>query len=168
MAGDIVFETALSNKEIKAIIGVDNFKEVGQTIDSELQAEIDGFIDMLRNSYQEVVSFYAEGALFHPSTDSLIKRRVISDIQSSDSIVAIESLSSYFEYSQMEKDKLKDLEIPLFLINSSATPTDTAALQETDVKFKLFEISNSGHYPMIEKPEEFNEALNSIISSINN
>ena len=166
MGGDIILEAALGNPEVIALIGIDNFKEVGLEFDPQLKQEIDGFLEVLQNNFTEVSSAYAEGALFHPETDAMVISRVVNSIVNSDSIVAVETIRGLFDYTANESRKLKQLKKKLYLINSGNTPTDTVALTETGVSFELHEITGTGHYPMIEKPGEFNKKLQLVLDDI--
>ena len=109
MGGDIILETALKNKEVIALIGVDNFKDVGVEFSDEIRAEIDGFMNMLKDNFSEVAPAYAEGMLFHHSTDSLVKNRVMTNFRNSDPSVSISSLGSLFEYALREPEQLSKL-----------------------------------------------------------
>jgi pimeloyl-ACP methyl ester carboxylesterase len=166
MGGDIILEAALGNDKVIALVGVDNFKEVGMEFDSQLQEEIAGFLDILESNFSQVAAAYAEGALLHPETDTILKQRVVDDILTSDSIIAVASLESLFEYTPKEVQRLSKLKQKLFLINSSITPTDTAALRQTGVRFQVLEIAGTGHYPMIEKPGEFNKRLKTVLDQV--
>ena len=166
MGGDIILEAALQNDKVIALVGVDNFKDVGMEFTQELREEINGFLEVLEQNYSEVATAYAEGALFHPETDPMVAQRVIDNIQAADSTIAVASLQQLFEYTQKESQKLSKLKQKLFLINSSYTPTDTEALDKTGVEYELFNIHNTGHYPMIEKPGEFNQLLQQVLSMI--
>ena len=166
MGGDIILEAALDHPEVIALVGIDNFKEVGLEFDPQLQQEIDGFLEVLQSNFSEVASAYAEGALFHPSTDTMVVKRVVQSIIDSDSIVAVATIRSLFDYTPYESQKLSKLDKKLYLINSNNTPTDTLALAETGVSFELHEISGTGHYPMIEKPGEFNKKLQLVLKDI--
>ena len=166
MGGDIILEAARNNDKVIALVGVDNFKEVGMKIDPQIQQEIDGFLDVLKNNFSEVANAYAEGALFHPTTDEAVVDRVVQDITSSDSIIAVACLKELFTYTPNEKKQLSKLKQRLYLINSASTPTDTAALASSGIGFKLLEIANTGHYPMIEKPGEFNQLLKKVLIDI--
>ena len=99
MGGDIILEAALKNEEVLALIGIDNFKEVGVEFTDEIKTEIAGFVNMLKENFSEVAPAYAEGFLFHASTDSLVKTRVLKDFKNSDSTIAVSSLESLFEYA---------------------------------------------------------------------
>lgn len=166
MGGDIILESALKSADVIALIGIDNFKDVGVEFSEEMKAEIDGFVDLLKNNFSEIAPAYAEGALFHPSTDSLVKARVINDVKNSDSMIAISSLEALFSYALIEARQLSSLTQKLYLINSNASPTNTDGLDATGVAYELIEIHATGHYPMIEKPEEFNRLLTQTIQKI--
>jgi pimeloyl-ACP methyl ester carboxylesterase len=166
MGGDIILETALQNDKVIALVGVDNFKDVGMEFNPQLQEEIDGFLQILQQNYTEVATAYAEGALFHPETDPMVVKRVIDDIQTADSTIAVASLQKLFDYTQNESRKLSKLKQKLYLINSSYTPTDTVALKKTGVEFELLHIQGTGHYPMVEKPGEFNQLLQQVLLKV--
>ncbi|MEM9936874.1 MAG: hypothetical protein AAF824_24815, partial [Bacteroidota bacterium] len=87
-------------------------------VDEQIQADIDGFMGMLTENYQEVVSQYAQAYLFDASTDSTMVNRVTQSLIESDEDVAISSIGHYFDYSQNEAEKLGELDRKLFLINS--------------------------------------------------
>lgn len=166
MGGDVVLEAAVHNDKVIALIGVDNFKDVGAEMNEEVQAEIDGFMEMLKNNFTAVAAAYSEGTLFHPSTDSLVRQRVINDIVSSDSLIAIATLEKLFDYSEKEAGQLSSLKQKLYLINSDATSTSTAGLDATQVAYEVIDIPATGHYPMIEKPTQFNALLSQTLQTI--
>lgn len=166
MGGDIILEVANHNEEVIALIGIDNFKEVGIEYDEQMQAEIDGFIGMLKENYQEIAPAYAEGLLFHPTTDSLVKIRVKNDFKTADSSIAISSFEALFTYAPKEVTQLSQLKQKIYLINSDATRTNIEGLEATGASFEVIDINATGHYPMIEKPEEFNKLLKQTIEKI--
>lgn len=166
MGGDVILEAALQSEKVLALIGADTFKDVGAELDEAVKAEIDDFMNMLKSSFAEVVSSYAAGALFHTSTDSVVRERVIHDFKQSDSVAAIASLEALFDYSSLEFGRLSRLNRPLYLINSSATPTDLAGLEATGINFEVLDVGETGHYPMIENPERFNQLLQETILKV--
>jgi len=166
MGGDIILETALKNGEVIALIGVDNFKDVGVEFNNEMKVEIDGFVDMLKNNFSEIAPAYAESALFHASTDSLVKTRVINDFKKSDSTIAVSSLEALFEYALIESEQLSTLKQKIYLINSDASPTNMDGLNAARIAYEVVDINATGHYPMIEKPKEFNRLLKQTIQKI--
>jgi len=166
IAGDIILEAAIDNEFVIALIGIDNFKEVGFEYDEQIQAQIAGFVDMLKKSFHEIAPAYAERSLFHQSTDVVVKNRVMNDFKTADSTIAILSLEALFEYHTKEAKQLSLLKQKIYLINSDATPTNIAGLETTGISFEVIDIKATGHYPMIEKPKEFNQLLTQTIGKI--
>ena len=57
---------------------------------------------------------------------------------------------------------------PLYIINSSYWPTDTAALRAgSNLGLHIKYMDNVGHYPMIEDPKQFNKLLEETLKEIN-
>jgi pimeloyl-ACP methyl ester carboxylesterase len=167
MGGDIVLEAALKRPDkVIALVGIDNFKDVGVEYSQQDEEEMEGFMQMLKNDFADIAPQYAEGYLFHSSTDSLVAARVMKDFRQSDPEVAVSSLSSLFQYAKDEKENLSKLRQKIYLINSDATPTNIEGLEATKVRYNVDYIHATGHYPMIEKPAEFNKILKSVIRKI--
>lgn len=161
MSGDIMLETAaLCPKQVIRVIGIDNLTEVGHVMSDEERAGVAQFFDTLRQNYVAVVTAFAGNNLFQPSTDSLVRARVLADFTGADPSVAVPVLQSLFMYSDKESARIEALRVPLCLVNSDAGPTDTAALKKACAKgFRFFTVHATGHYPMVEAPEEFNRQL---------
>lgn len=167
MGGDVVIEAALQKPEkVIALIGVDNFKDVGVEYSDEDMAEMNGFMDMLKDDFANIAPAYAQSMLFHPSTDSTVVQRVTADFAGANPSVAVNSLQDLFLHSELLPAQLKELRQPLHLINSDATPTYIEGLDATGVRYHLNYIHATGHYPMIEKPEEFNRILRQVVEDI--
>jgi pimeloyl-ACP methyl ester carboxylesterase len=157
MAGQIIVEAARQNKDrVIGLVGVDNFKYAGPAT-SPSDTTGDAFYNAAKQDYKAAVLPSASAELFLPSTDSLIKKRVLDDILSAGPEIAIESLKHCDRYPG--NTNLAALKKKIYLINSDATPTDTAGLKKRGVLFTVLPIHASGHYPMIEKPAEFNAQL---------
>ena len=166
MGGNIVLEAALNNNKVIALVGVDNFKEVGLEYTDDIRGEIEGFLGMLRDDFPVMIAAYAESALFHPETDSLVRKRVVDDFLDADRNIALSSLESLFGYTQQELEKLSAFQGKLYLINSDATPTDENGLLASGVAYEVIDINTTGHYPMIEKPQVFNQLLRKVLNKI--
>src|SRR5690606_24050963 len=106
---------------------------------------------------------YAEGYLFHSSTDSVLKNKILHDIRSSNPFAGFSSLQHVFAYSAREQHQLKRLRLPLYLINSDATPTDEAALKKYfGNSYRLFTIHTTWHFPMKERSVLFNSLMQDV------
>lgn len=164
MSGNIIVEAALHNQErVIGLVGVDNFKNAGwdPTVPDTAAME---FYKAARQNYRAVVLPYSSQALFSPSTDTLIKARVLNDIASSDTVISLDCLERGDSYPG--SDNMASLKKTLYLINSDYTPTDFVALTLKGIDFVWLTIHGTGHYPMNEKPAEFNALLQQAIVKI--
>ena len=166
MGGDVILEAALKSNGVIALIGVDNFKDVGMVYSEEMEAEFAGFMKMLRENYRETVMSYARQFLFLPSSDSLVVKLVLQAFQNSDSVIAVQALDGLMQYAQKEPTQLTKLNQKLYLINSDATPTYIQGLDSAKASYEILDIHATGHYPMVEKPGEFNDLLDAALSKI--
>jgi pimeloyl-ACP methyl ester carboxylesterase len=168
MSGDVALETALKNDPaVIGIIGIDNFKSVGETFTPEVMGEINHFLDSMEQNFRTVAPAYAEKALFDPSTPDSVKTRVKNDIAENDPKIAMSSVHSQVKYGLQEAEKLQNLNYKLYLINCDPQPTDTMQLRiNCKSSYEIAYMHATGHYPMIEKPDEFNRLLEQVIHKI--
>lgn len=166
MAGDIILEATRTNKGIKALVGVDNFKDVDEQLSDEMKAEIDRFMAMLQEQYTEIAPAYAQRSLFHSSTDSIVKNKVLTDIKSADPAISTAVLQAVFKYGPKEKELLSQIDQRLYLINSVLPKTNEKNLAATGVDYKILEIKGTGHYPMTENPRAFIARLKEVLEDL--
>lgn len=165
MSGAIIVEAALTNpSRVIGIVGIDNFKNFGAVETPQSKKEAADFFKAARAHYKETVSEYINQALFSPSTDSLIRRKVLNDITNADSVIALNVLEQAGNYPF--DDKLKSFKKTLFLINSDVIPTDTLTFQKNKIDYYLLNIGSTGHYPMLEKPQDLNLLLQQAIDKM--
>lgn len=165
MSGAVAVETALQNPgRVIGLVGVDNFKNLGYVEAPADKAEAAKFYKGAREHFRDSITAYINQALFSPSTNAAVRQRVVTDMTGADSLIAVEALERVDAYPLYEK--LVAYQKPLYLINSSFTPTDTAAFSKKQVRYFLFDMGPTGHYPMIEKPDTFNVLLSRAIEKI--
>jgi pimeloyl-ACP methyl ester carboxylesterase len=121
---------------------------------------------MLKSDFQKTALNYAESFLFLPQSDRMAKKRVMHAFSNADSSIALATLESLFNYGVNEANRLSRLKQKLYLINSDSSPTNVESLEATGVPFEVVDIHATGHYPMIEKPELFNQMLEKVLNKI--
>ena len=168
MSGEIVLEAALQkHKQVRAIIGVDNFKFVDVEWPEEAMQDFLGFFEGFRTNFKEAAPAYAAKYMLLPATPNEVQKRVKNDLASADPAIGFSSFSRVMEYSQTEAQKLEQLSIPFGLVSSDAVPTNEGALaKRLKNGYKLKHVHATGHYPMIEKPNEFNQRLEELLEEI--
>lgn len=168
MSGDIILSMSVHHPEnIAGIIGIDNLHEPGGPMPEEQQKQMAGFFSLLQQSFDSMANVSMRSILFQPATDSTVVNRVMNNIYNADSSIAIEVLRSYTNVSGQEKQVMPQLNHKLYLINSDVFPVKADSLNKyCRHGFSLQTVHATGHYPMIEKPDEFNAALEKTLALI--
>ncbi|WP_291856337.1 alpha/beta hydrolase [Marinilabilia sp.] len=168
MAGEIMLQTALTNNpRIVGVVGVDNFKFIDVEFTPEQMKQMTDFFPMLEKDFKNSAPAYADMMLFHPTTSREVKDRVKTDFANSDSVIGYGAFMNLMQYASTEAQRLEQLNYKLYLINS-----DSFSINETGLKnhckngFQVETISATGHYPMIEKPTEFNLILENLLKGM--
>lgn len=126
--------------------------------------QINEFLNMFEKDYKKAVPLYADMILFHSTTTKEIRDRVKNDFVNSDSTIGYSTLINQMHYSFNDAVRLEQLNYKLFLINSDGFPTNEAGLKNHCKNgFQVETIASTGHYPMIEKPTEFNLILERVL-----
>ncbi|MBB5394979.1 alpha/beta fold hydrolase [Mucilaginibacter sp. AK015] len=166
MAGNIVLQGAVDAPEnVIALVGVDNFKSVGQApVDSvKYKQEYGKVLAALRKDFKAVAFEWFNKELFYKTTTKAIRDRILNDVAHADQNIAIatQEWDSFNDTDALLKAKKK-----LYLVNSDYQPTDTTGLVAKKIPYKLYEVHATGHFPMVEKPQEFNLQLAKAIADI--
>jgi pimeloyl-ACP methyl ester carboxylesterase len=165
MAGDIVLQAALTDTNyVVGIVGIDNFKTVGIPQDAKSKETFKQAINSLQHNFKQVASAYFTQYLFANSTPDSIKTRILSDIAKNDSTIAIANMVQGNNFDEVAK--LKQYRKKLYLINSDYMPTNTSGLTQNNIPFMLTYVNDTGHFPMVEKPQDFNACLEKILADI--
>ena len=65
-----------------------------------------------------------------------------------------------------ERALLQLLDLKVHLINSDAIPTNVGQLEKYCSSYEVHSIGPTGHYPMIEEPDRFNDILDDILANL--
>lgn len=153
MGGAIIIEAAkLLRGKVIGLIGVDTYHDLQMKYPRE---EIDKFIQGFRTDFKKNTKEFVQ-SMFAQDADSAAVLRVENDFVNADPEIAISTLVNLFSYD--EQEKMKGMHVPIISINSDLYPTNLGANKKiADFSVKI--IKGTGHFPMIEKPEEFNKLL---------
>ncbi len=168
MAGEIMLQAALSNNpRITGIVGVDNFKFIDLAITPELRKQMTDFFPMLEKDFKNAAPEYADMMLFHPATPKEVKVRVKTDFANNHPVIGVQTFMNQMQYAYADGQRLEQLNYRLHLINSDRFPTNETGLKNHCKKsFQVEAISGTGHFPMIEKPAEFNLILEKVLTGM--
>ena len=170
MSGDIVLNAA--NKypgSFTGLVGIDNLHEPGAPMNEQQQKQTDTFFMKMSSNFDSVVNSYMKGFLFQPSTDTSVINRVMNDVFTTDSVIALKVLQSLVVVSQKEQELMRGLPKKLYLVNSDVHPVKLDSLNKyCHYGCEVMTVHATGHYPMIERPGEFNDALEKVLAKISN
>jgi pimeloyl-ACP methyl ester carboxylesterase len=165
MAGDIVLQAAIDNPErVIGIVGVDNFKNAGKPEDPKAKEEMATAIAQLRQNFMGVALQWFNTQLFSATTSPDIKKRILDDVARADTTIAVNALEQGQGFDELVK--LAEANKTLHLINSDVTPTDTSYIIAQKLRVHVYYTKGTGHFAMIEAPDEFNKDLDMVIGDI--
>lgn len=165
MGGAVIAEAArLMPEKVIGIIGIDTFQNVGerhpQKYIDDMVAPFDAdFINATRN-------FVA--AMFPQGADPRLANWVREDMSSAPKTVGLSAFRNYLQqYVNGEAAQVfDDVRIPVVSVNARLWPTEPEENRKRIADYQLYYIDGTGHFPMLEKPEEFNALLRKAIHSV--
>ena len=160
MAGAYVLESALLLQNVKSIILIDTLKNLDQQMTFE-QAE-ERLLVHYRKNFRDAVENMLPKFLFCESTPPAVRRRLQNEFLNHNQDFAATVMGAL--YSMDIKELAKKIDIPVRAINSTFTPTSRENNQKYFRDYNFVEISNTGHYPMLERPTEFNKLLEKVLA----
>jgi len=168
MAGEIMLELALTNNpRIIGIVGIDNFKIIDVEFTPEQMKQMTDFFPLLEKDFKNSAPVYADMMLFHPTTSKEVKDRVKTDFANTDPDIGYETFINQMQYANTDAQRLEQLNYKLYLINSDGFPTNETGLRiHCKSSFQVETIAATGHYPMIEKPADFNFILEKLLKGM--
>jgi pimeloyl-ACP methyl ester carboxylesterase len=165
MCGDLLLD--MSNQFpnlITGIVGIDNLHNPSSPFTAEQKKSADDFFDLLYNRFDSVVNNIMAKQLFQPSTDTTVSNRVLKSIAGTGRDVAVQVLQSNAVFVQQQTKRMQNLHHKLYLVNSDVFPIASDSLNKYCSKgFHVAYVHGTGHYPMLEKPDEFNAVLQQVI-----
>jgi pimeloyl-ACP methyl ester carboxylesterase len=161
LGGAVAIEAALlAGTRARGVIGVDTFHDMGRLIDARWATEQ---ADAWRRDFDGQLNAML-GALFHPdAAPSLVAgvRRRMSRIPPE---VVGAMFTSFAGYDTAAF--ARQLRVPVRCINGDLFPTNTPAIRQILTDFDAVVLPHTGHFPMLERPDEFNRRLAETLAAI--
>lgn len=165
MGGEIALAVAAINpQKVIGIIGVDNLKDVGKTVTDEDKKGIQPFIKNFMSNYPAMAEGMARE--FTVSKDSAVVHRIVNSYKQADPNIAVPTIIYLYPKSIEAKYKLLMMPFEMKFIMCTNTPYDEEALKKyCKHGLQIVTIDSSGHFPMIERPVQFNKALHTLLET---
>lgn len=156
MGGTVALEAApMIGDRVIGIIAVDALKSVG--LPPASRAEIERKIAPFRTDFIAQVRKYATDSLFQKDADPVFVQKVAYDMSLEPPEVAVPSLQALLgmDFATV----LPNIHVPVLAINSDLGATDEARIRKSLPNFKADVIAHTGHFLMMEVPDQFNPVL---------
>jgi pimeloyl-ACP methyl ester carboxylesterase len=161
LGGPVAIEAALllSGRAL-GVVGVDTFQDLGSSItEDEAKQRAEFFRRDFSGGVKEMVK-----TLFHPDADPALiadAERRMARTSPEAAYAMFLSLAGYDTGAPARR-----LKVPIRAINGDLYPTDVEAVRRVKADFNAIIMPHMGHYPMLERPEEFNRHLASIVAEL--
>jgi pimeloyl-ACP methyl ester carboxylesterase len=161
LGGPVAIEAALLLPgRAAAVIGVDTFQSLDYRMDPE---EARQRAEYFRVDYAGGLKGMVD-ALFHRDADPAIRADSERRMARTSPETAYRMFLSFSGYDVAAA--ARRLQVPLRALNGDLFPTDFDGIRRIKPDFDAVVMTHMGHYPMLERPEEFNRLLARVIAGI--
>jgi pimeloyl-ACP methyl ester carboxylesterase len=158
MGGDVIVDAArrLPNR-VGGLVWVDTYRRLTrQSTPEQIQERLAPF----RADFVPTAQAMIRG-MFPANADQDLVERIVADMCAAPVDVALEAAEAAWSYGPVITATLPELDIPLVAINPADPPSDKESLKRYGVE--LVSMPDVGHFPMMEKPQVFNELLLEVV-----
>lgn len=161
LGGPVAVEAALLLPgRVLGVVGVDTFQRIDYRItEEEVRERARAFGDDYAGALKQMV-----GLLFHKDADPAL----VADAEKRMGGTPPEAARAMF-LGMAGYDMgaaVRRLTAPLRAINGDLYPTDIAANRKLKPDFDAVIMTHMGHYPMLERPDEFNRRVTEMVSAL--
>jgi pimeloyl-ACP methyl ester carboxylesterase len=161
LGGPVAVEAALLLPgRVLGVVGVDTFQVLDQKIPPE---QVKQRADMFERDYAGSLKIMV-GMLFHKDADPAIMADAEKRMSGTSPAAAKAMFLSMGGYDQGAA--IRRLTAPLRAINGDLYPTDIQANRKIKPDFDAVIMKHMGHYPMLERPDEFNRLVAEAITRL--
>jgi len=161
LGGPVAIEAALLLPDrILGVVGVDTFQRLDYRITpEEAKQRAESFQRDFAGALKQMVRM-----LFHADADPALMADAERRMAGTSPEAAQAMFRSFSGYD--ESGAARRLAVPLRAINGDLYPTDVAGNRKVKTDFDVVIMKHTGHYPMLERPKEFNDLVKEVIASL--
>ena len=165
MGGSVIAEAArLMPSLVIGLIGIDTLENIEYPMTRE---ELKKMIAPLERDFQTGSRQFVE-EMISPQTDPQLREWILSDMSAAPPAVALSAMSNMMsQYITGEAAKMFDeIRIPVITVNGDMWPVNYEANRRHMLSFDAIVLKGADHFLMLNRPEQFNRALEKAISKI--
>lgn len=162
MGGPVALEAArLMPEEAVAVVGVDTLHDASQIPGGEAWRE---YVAGFRRDFHAAADGLVD-KLFHANADPALVASLRRTMHTASPEVTASLLDGFTGYDLA--DALRSARVPVRCINGDLYPTDLEGNRRVWPDFDAIVMPGVGHYPMLERPDEFNRLLRGMALGLN-
>lgn len=165
MGGSVIAEAArLMPNRVKGLIGVDTLENIEYPITRE---ELKKMTAPLEKDFRAGSRQFVE-EMISPQTDPQLREWILSDMSAAPPAVALSAMNNMMsQYITGEAAKIFDeIRIPVITVNGDMWPVNYEANRRHMLSFDAIVLKGADHFLMLNRPEQFNRALETAISKL--
>ena len=161
LGGPVAVEAALVMPgRVLGVVGVDTFQSLDySTTPEQARERAEAFRDHYAESVKAMVKM-----LFQPDADPAVMADAERRMMKTPPAAAYAMFMSFAGY--VPADSARRLAVPLRAINGDLYPTDVAGVRKVKPDFEVVVMKHMGHYPMLERPDEFNTHVAEVVAGL--
>jgi len=161
LGGPTAIEAALLMPDrVIGVVGIDTFQNLDYSMTvEEARQRAEAFRADYSGSVKSMVKM-----LFHADVDPALPVEAEKRMQKTPPAAAYAIFLSLAGYRPA--DSARKLAVPLRAINGDLFPTDVKSVRKIKFDFNAVVMKHAGHYPMLERPDEFNRNVADIVQEL--
>jgi pimeloyl-ACP methyl ester carboxylesterase len=161
LGGPVAIEAALLLPErVLGVVGVDTFQVLDyRSTPEETKQRAESFHRDFAGALKQMVRM-----LFHADADPALIADAERRMAGTSPKAAKAMLMSFSGYDTGAA--ARQLTVPLRAINGDLYPTDVVGNRKVKADFDAAIMNHMGHYPMLERPKEFNDLVKEVVASL--
>jgi pimeloyl-ACP methyl ester carboxylesterase len=168
LGGPAAIEAALLMPgRVMGVVGIDTFQDIGHPDTPEYARTVG---DATRKRLEWMHSDFTGAMkgmmkmLFHQDANSALVADVERRMLRTSPAAAVAMLAGLEGYDS--NPRARKLTVPLRAINGDLWPTDVSRIRTIRPEFDAVVLPHTGHYPMLERPEEFERAVATMVEEL--
>jgi pimeloyl-ACP methyl ester carboxylesterase len=165
MGGSVIAEAArLMPNRVIGIVGVDTLENIEYPMTRKGLKEM---ITPLEKDFQAGTRQFA-AQMISPRTDPQLREWILADMSAAPPAVALSAMNEMMsQYITGEAARIFDeVRIPVITVNGDLWPIDYEANRRHMSSFDAIVLKEADHFLMLDRPEEFNRALEEAIDTL--